>query len=223
MGRRVRRPAGEPVRRRPGPTTYEKETLLAAKRQAWSTIIGAALTALALVVSAAALYVSAVAWRGQRSLNEQQAQLNRYAADRERSLYSSRVAIWASIGVTSSSVLPEGLDVHVQNRAPVPLHTVRILAPLASGAVAQARLGELPPCVVRSLRIGSPPDDPFARGTEAWLGYAGLRLEFGETGRTWLLSGTGLTLVPAAGPEDLRQLKAAAPRQEAVGDCGEGA
>ncbi|SCL28532.1 hypothetical protein GA0074694_5140 [Micromonospora inyonensis] len=202
---------------------YEQEDLKYTRRQTLAALAGAVLSLLALIGSGAALVYTAKAWDGQQTLVEQQIALNRVNQERERRVYSSRVALWATIGTDFSSVKPAGVDVHVQNRSPVPLRRVRLLVPLESGRVAEARIADVPPCVVRTMRVAPPVGERFADAREQWLGYTPVVLEFEETGRFWRLGDGGLTLTGADVPAYADRLRLAAPTESPVGDCGEGA
>ncbi|WP_416905056.1 hypothetical protein [Micromonospora echinospora] len=178
---------------------------------------------LALIGSGVALFYTAEAWEGQQILNEQQIALNRATQDRELRVYSSRVALWARIGTDFSSIKPPGVDVHIQNRSPVPLRRMRVLVPLESGGVAEARIEDVPPCVVRRMRIAPPVGKRFAVASEQWLGYTPVALEFEETGRYWRLDDGGLTATSVDVTSHVDQLRLAVPVESPVGDCGEGA
>ncbi|MGI5151577.1 hypothetical protein ACQEVC_35340 [Plantactinospora sp. CA-294935] len=199
------------------------EMLAAARAQARAATIGAVVAGVAMLISAAALVVSADAWRQQRVLNEQQAELNDYARLREQRVYSSRVTLLARAGETNSSVLPDGLDVSVQNRAPVPLQQVRVLGPLTGtpGLVGDD-LGTVAPCTIVTFRLAPPDGRVFADDPENPLVYTRLSLVFTETGQHWRLDGDGLTRLDAApsappGPTPTihNQL------EQPAGDCGE--
>lgn len=194
----------------------------AARAQARATWFG-------VVVALLALVVSAVAWANQQQLSAQQTALNEYAIKREQRVYASRVAIWAMIGQESSSVLPPGLDVTIQNRSPVPLRDVRVVATVTRAAdrpaEAAALTGELPPCTIARLRVAPPAGAEFVRLDRQWLGYPGLRLAFAETDRRWLLAGSRLALLggtdPAGSADPALSLRVAGLRSAAVGDCSE--
>lgn len=188
-------------------SAYERATLTAAQRQAWGTIAGTIATSAALLIGIGALFISLRTWQSQ--------------ADREEKVYSAQVAVWATLGDEVSSVLPAGLDVHVQNRAPVPMHGARILAPLTSGGHAEVRLGDLHPCTVQSLRIAPPEGETFVRGDEQWLGYTELILEFTETSRVWRLTKDGLERTREQHNQNpLPDLPQANHAEARAGDCG---
>jgi hypothetical protein len=199
----------------------EPATVFATRVQMWSALAAAVAAIAALGVSVRALNISDAAWRNQRALNAQQMQLNADSARRDQQIYSSRVSLWATVGTVSSTVLPGGLDVHVQNRAPVPLHNVRIVAPLASNGTASVDLGDLPPCVIDTLRIAPPPGELFAPVQDAWLGYTGLQLVFSETSRWWRVRSDRIELLPGT-PGSAEGPKLERANRKAVGDCGEG-
>ena len=188
----------------------------------WSALATTVAAVAALVVSVRALTIADETWAGQRVLNGQQVKLNEDSERRDQQVYSSRVAMWTTVSDITSTVLPAGLDVHVQNRAPVPLHEVRVIAPLASHATGVLMLGDLPPCTIDTLRVAAPSDESFLRTPNAWLGYTALSLEFVETGRSWRVNATKLQLIdpndPAADGVPLRQ---ASRSRKSVGDCGE--
>ena len=123
-------------------TGYEKSTLTAAHRQAWGTMVGAVAATAALLISVGALFISLRTWQSQ--------------SDREEKVYAAQVSLWATLGEDVSSVRPAGLDVHVQNRAPVPVHQARITATLVSGEEADLSVGVLQPCTELSFRIAPP-------------------------------------------------------------------
>jgi hypothetical protein len=190
-----------------GLSEYEQATLTAVRRQAWGTTVGAVAAAAALLISVGALFISVRTWQSQ--------------SDREEKVYSARIALWAALGDDVSSVLPAGLDVHIQNRAPVPMHEARIIATLTSGGQAEVRLGDVHPCTIQSFRIAPPEGEAFVKGDEQWLGYTELILEFTETSRVWRLTKDGLE-----GVEE-RPIRSAIPdllqanhAQESIGDCG---
>ncbi|MFI6820971.1 hypothetical protein ACIBJE_08445 [Micromonospora sp. NPDC050187] len=204
-------------------SSYEQEGLKYTRRQTLAALTGVVVSLLALIGSGVALFYTAKAWEGQQTLNKQQIELNRVTQDRERRVYSSRVALWATIGTDFSSIKPAGVDVHIQNRSPVPLRRMRLLVPLESGRVAEARIEDVPPCVVRRMRIAPPGGERFAVASEQWLGYTPVTLEFEETGRSWRLDDGGLTATGADVTSHVDQLLLAAPVESPVGDCGEGA
>lgn len=204
-------------------SAYERSDLKHTRWQAWAAIAGAVFALLALLGSGAALIYTAKAWNGQKTLTEQQIALNQVAQERARRVYSSRVALWATVGTDFSSIRPAGIDIHVQNRSPVPLRRMRLLVPLESGRMAEARIEDLPPCLARTLRIAPPPGERFAATSEQWLGYAPVALEFEETGRFWRLGDKGLTQLDAESPANADQLQRTPPAEQAVTDCGEGA
>jgi hypothetical protein len=82
----------------PESAAIDRGMLQATRRQAWGTVLGAFAGVSALIVTVFALVISAAAWNGQRELNRQQAQLNSYAQESQREVYSSRVAMWAAVG-----------------------------------------------------------------------------------------------------------------------------
>ena len=196
--------------------------LLATKVQMWSALAAAAAALAALAVSVRALGIADETWASQRVLNGQQVKLNEDSQRRDAQVYSSRVAMWATVGDVSSTILPAGLDIHLQNRAPVPLHAVRVIAPLASQATGVLDLGDLPPCTIDTLRVAAPTGDTFTQTPNAWLGYTALSLEFVETGRRWRVTSTRLELLDSAaetpGGATLQQ---ASRSRKSVGDCGE--
>jgi hypothetical protein len=201
---------------------FERATFAATKVQMWSAVAAVLAAIVALWVSAKALTISDETWRSQRVLNSQQIELNEQSQRRDQQVYSSRVSMWATIGTVSSSVLPRGLDVHLQNRAPVPLHGVRIIAPLRQGE-ASVELGDLPPCVIDTLRIAPPTGGSFAAVRNAWLGYTSLSLVFTETGRGWRVTADRIELLRRPLPEPSGPgLQQANRNRESVGDCGEG-
>ncbi|WP_203913501.1 hypothetical protein [Rhizocola hellebori] len=184
---------------------------------------GAVFALLALIGSAAALVYTAKAWDAQKTLNEQQIALNTVTQERQRRVYSSRVALWATVGTDFSSIRPAGIDINVQNRSPVPLRRMRLLVPLESGRVAEARIEDLPPCSGRTMRIAPPAGERFASTSEQWLGYAAVALEFEETGRFWRLGEKGLTQLDSESPPNTAHLQRTVPAELSVTDCGEGA
>ena len=149
-------------------------------------MVGAIAGAAALLVSLGAFFISMQTWQSQ--------------SEREEHVYSGRVAIWATIGSDISSVLPAGLDVHVQNLSPVPMHQARIVADLAAGGKAEGVLGDMQPCTVQSFRIAPPAGQTFVKGEEQWLGYTDLVLEFVESSRIWRLTKDGLSDFGDHGP-----------------------
>ena len=187
-------------------TEYEKATLTAAHRQAWATMVGAVAATAALLISVGALFISLRTWQSQ--------------SDREEKVYAAQVSLWATLGEDVSSVRPAGLDVHVQNRAPVPVHQARITAALVSGAKADLTIGVLQPCTELSLRIAPPSGDAFIKGDEQWLGYTELVLDFVETSRVWRLDKDGLT-TRAELPDrsTTARLTQVGQQREASGDC----
>jgi hypothetical protein len=141
-----------------------------------------------LLVSFAAFVISMRTWQSQ--------------TEREDRVYSAQVALWATVGSDVSSVLPAGLDVRVQNLAPVPMHQARIIAPLASGGISEGLIGDMQPCTVQSFRIAPPAGQTFIKGPEQWLGYTELVLEFAESSHSWRLTKGGLeslSAVPRSG------------------------
>jgi hypothetical protein len=188
----------------------------------WSALAATIAALAAFAVSVRALGIADETWASQRVLNGQQVKLNEDSERRDKQVYSSRVAMWATIGDVSSTILPAGLDIHVQNRAPVPLHEVRVIAPLASRATGVLELGDLPPCTIDTLRVATPTGESFTQTPNAWLGYTALSLEFVETGRAWRVTATTLQLLDSAppAPNDTPLLQAARTRKS-VGDCGE--
>ena len=188
-------------------TAYEKATLTATNRQAWGTVVGAVAATAALLISAGALVISLRTWQSQ--------------SDREDKIYAAQVSLWATLGEHESSVRPAGLDVHVQNRAPVPVHQARISATLTSGEKAELRIGVLQPCTELSFRIAPPSGGAFVKGDEQWLGYTALELDFVETSRVWRLTKDNLARrseLPARGTT--ARLIQIGQRQEDPGDCG---
>jgi hypothetical protein len=97
-------------------STYERTDLKHTRWQASAAIAGAVFDLLALIWSAIALVYAAKAWDAQKILNEQQIALNGVTQERERRVYSSRVALWATVSTDFSSVRPAGVDVDIQNR-----------------------------------------------------------------------------------------------------------
>lgn len=179
------------------------------------------------VIAALALCIAAGAFLGQAKINSQQVQLNRYAEDRIERIYSSRVALWAVIGSRTTSVLPAGLDVQIQNRSPVPILDVSIVASLvqASGPAIPGRvqLGSVPPCTISSVRI-APPDGWALRKTpDAWLGYQDLSLLFSAAGRRWSLTPGGLDPATDAVPTTVPDLIVVPLGQKPADTCGEAA
>jgi hypothetical protein len=206
--------------RRRAPLPPDQAILRYTRLQAWSGIIGAVVAVAAFTASLGALYLSGAAWRDQQRLNAQQTVLNQLSFDREDSTYSSRVALWASVGEESSSVLPPGLDMFLQNRAPVPLHRVRVIAPTGSGGAADAPIGDVPPCTVISVRIAAPDGERFAVSDREWLGRVELTTEFTEFDRVWRLSSGELRRIGAgeALPVAYR-LRQAAYKQSPIESC----
>jgi hypothetical protein len=204
-------------------SAYERTDLKHTRWQAWAAIAGAVFALLALIGSGAALVYTAKAWDEQKTLNEQQIALNKVTKERERRVYSSRVALWATVGTDFSSVRPAGIDINVQNRSPVPLRRMRLLVPIESGRIAELRIEDLPPCSGRTMRIAPPAGERFAATSEQWLGYAAVTLEFEETGRFWRLGDKGLTQLDAESATNADQLQRTTPTERSVTDCGEGA
>ncbi|WP_033344979.1 hypothetical protein [Catenuloplanes japonicus] len=200
----------------------DAEMLRATRAQARATWLGA-------LVALAALVVSALAWSGQQNVNRQQQRLNDYLLLREERVYASRVAVWAVQAQQDSSVLSAGLDVVMQNRAPVPIRRLRISAwittddlhPPVRGAI---DLGELEPCQMVSFRLSPPTGTTFLPTGDGWLGYTGLSVDFSEADRAWRLTSSSLTLQTGAQPPDLATAALVIPRSRTatpIGDCGE--
>ncbi len=206
-----------------GLSVYERTDLKHSRWQALMATAGAVFALFALIGSAVALVYTANAWEAQKTLNEQQIALNTVTQQRERRVYSSRVALWATVGTDFSSVRPAGIDINVQNRSPVPLRRMRLLVPLESGRVAEARIEDLPPCSGRTMRIAPPAGERFAPTSEQWLGYAAVELEFKETDRFWRLGEQGLTQLDFESPPNTDHLQRSSPAELAVTDCSEGA
>ena len=221
----------EPVTRPPGrtpgeataapvPLTVEQAMLAATRTQARATWASALIAVMALVVALAAGY-------SQLRLNAQQADLNDAAKARAERVNAARVAVWAQVGPDESSVRPAGLDVTIQNRSPVPLQQVHVLAPLGNPAgEGSADVGELLPCTLVTFRLVPPADGAFRIPANSWLGYPGLRLRFGETGREWMLDNGRLRTPTELDEQELRSAAASAlrvlkPMATAAGDCGE--
>jgi hypothetical protein len=170
-------------------------------------MVGAVAATAALLISVGALFISLRTWQSQ--------------SDREEKVYAAQVSLWATLGEDVSSVRPAGLDVHVQNRAPVPVHQTRITAALVSGEKADLSIGVLQPCTDLSFRIAPPNGGAFVKGDEQWLGYTELVLDFVETSRVWRLTKDGLiSTVELPDRGTTARLTQVGPKREAPGDCG---
>ena len=202
---------------------YERTDLRHSRQQALAGVAGAVLALLALLGSGIALVYTAQAWDGQQTLTSQQITLNQVIQNRERRIYSSRVALWANVATDFSSVRPAGIDVFIQNRSPVPLRRVRLLVPLESGEPAEARLKDIPPCTTRALRVSPPIGQRFAGTNEQWLGYSPVALVFQETAGVWRLDDSGLVEMASVPALTAAQLQYTDPMERSVTDCGEGA
>lgn len=203
----------------PAPSDRRDQAMLRATRaQAWAT-------GLAAVVAVVALGLSWLAWTGQNTLNRQQQDVNDYLLARALRVYAARVAVWAIGAPGTSSVRTAGLDVHVQNRAPVPIRAVTLIAPLEDGTEATVTIGEVEPCTLVTFRLSPPPGGEFRTRDDDWLGYSGLRLVFAETDRRWRLTNGALEPLPAGGvlrsPDDRALLIPGALAGEPIGDCSE--
>jgi hypothetical protein len=206
----------------PGPDPkMERAMLRATTGQARATWAAA-------LVAVVAVILTWFAWSGQRDLNHDQQKINSYVLLREQRVYSSRVAIWAVEGRETSSALTPGLDVSIQNRAPVPLRAVTISAPLdGSGMPApmgSISVGDLPPCTLLNLRLSPPVQRRFRAGPNDWLSYAGLTLAFSETDRRWRLEPGRLVLNVDAPSDEAGALPLLIPRPPVsapLGDCSE--
>ena len=178
-------------------------------------------------VAAVALCVAVGAFVGQAKINSQQVQFNQHAEDRIERIYSSRVALWAVIGRRTTSVLPAGLDVQIQNRSPVPILDVSIVAPLVQGSgpakPGRVQLGSVPPCTISSVRIAPPEGWALRKTPDAWLGYQDLSLLFSAAGRRWSLTPSGLGPDPGAVPTTVPDLIVVPLGQKAADTCGEAA
>ena len=202
------------------PASLDWQMLQATKVQARATRIGALTSVVALIATAVALTISISAWHDQQQLSRQQLQLNAFAQRSEQEIYSSRVAMWAALGTTDSSILPDGLDVTVQNRSPVPLRDVAVVAMLTSGQTGAVVLGDMAPCSSEAVRIAPPEGQSFTRTQREWAGYTELALTFTETSRSWMLTSHSLT--PANSGQSLANqvLRQAAPREQPIDGCG---
>ncbi|MCY1141564.1 hypothetical protein OWR29_26500 [Actinoplanes sp. Pm04-4] len=211
----------------------EQAMLSATKTTARATWAGAAVALVAVVLSA-------VAWsgqrklnhdqqelnRGQKQLNQDQGEINKFLLLRAQRVYASRVAIWAMNGREKTSDFPAGLDVFIQNRAPVPLRTVKIQAPLdtRSPSNGSISIGDIPPCTLRTFRLSAPPPHKFRNEASGWLSYSGLTLEFSETDRQWILQPDHLELIiksPAGDAQLLSLLVPRPPETKDLTDCSE--
>ncbi|WP_155368086.1 hypothetical protein [Catellatospora vulcania] len=199
----------------------QRALLTATRTQALAAIGGAVVAALALLISLMALVFSADGWRQQHALNEQQHELNQLARERQLRVYSSRVALWAEFGAESSSTLPAGLDVSVQNRSPVPLQRIRLAAMLDGGSPAAAELRDLPPCTISTFRLAPPDSAGFARDQDSQLSYNLVTLQFRVAGQLWTLAPDGLASLPEQPPPPPAELRVLRLVVSAVGDCGE--
>lgn len=187
----VRAPSGLYLRQAEAPVAHRQQDRVAVERSMQRA------TWFQVVVAVAALAVSAVTWNGQRELNNQQGRLNREANRRNEQVYAARVAVWATIGSGSSSVVAAGLDVTVQNRAPVPLFDLQLVVSVVRrtdpATEATAVLGELFPCTSLKLRLVPPDGATFEHHEQQWRGYPGVRLVFSDTSRRWRLDHGALT------------------------------
>lgn len=215
-----------------GSATIDKERMtVSEKRQITVAMVEAAAAVLALII---ATYT----YQQQTKLNAQQQLLNVYAKNRDERKYSTRVAIWSTAGDSSSSVLPPGIDLSIQNRSPVPLRNVHVLASLKSGQTGNVTLADIPPCTIEKHRIAAPSGDVFVRTGDRLAGFSGLWLQFWVDGRHWKLTSDQLTeaLAPASATQANRlrnipidntepapgKTDENSPQEALVQDCGEG-
>ncbi|GAB3939521.1 hypothetical protein GCM10027614_21920 [Micromonospora vulcania] len=116
-----------------------------AAMQAVASIVAVALTAVALVYAYQANVLAQDTLREQQRVNADQLELNRLARERFERRYASRVSWWIDMGDTGISHYFQGnqarIDrakpddvvsleiIHVQNRAPVPVHEPTFVLP----------------------------------------------------------------------------------------------
>jgi hypothetical protein len=204
---------------------FQFGTLQATRAQAKATYLGAAFAAIALIISM-------VTWVGQWRLNEQQVHLNERAEERDEQVYASRVSDWYVDGPDATSLVPAGLDVSIQNRAPVPVDDVRLIAPIFNDrtprAFGEMLIGLIPPCKIVEVRVVAPQGMRFARSATAAQARIGLKIAFTETDRSWYLDGSRLKLLDA---EDLGAIPVSGSLPKLLGfrytlsplsDCSEG-
>ncbi|WP_219519501.1 hypothetical protein [Nonomuraea ceibae] len=169
------------------------EMSLSERRQLRVAWIQAAVAAVALAISTYTITQQVHLNTQQLKLNEQQHRLNEYSAMREERKYSTRVAMWSTPGDTPfSSVLPQGINLSIQNRSPVPLRNVHVRASLASGHVGDVLLPEMPPCTIRRYRIAPPEGDGFKKADNSSMSYIGLSLHFWVDNNYWQLTSDSL-------------------------------
>jgi hypothetical protein len=211
------------------PIDLDRESLAVARSQGLSAWVSAIATVVALAISVFAL-LNQVRLNEQQTglnqqqarLNEQQTRLNAYAQARDERKYSSRIAVWAVAGEGLSSVRPSGLDVSLQNRAPVPIRTVLVYADVTPGGKARVMLPDIPPCEVQVHRIAAPAGTSFVKPANGLAGYDRLVVQFATDSRKWALTSESLaevadwTSAPAGKLIDRRITSTP------VSDCGEG-
>lgn len=220
--------AGESAAAAPEPAPATDRAMLdATKTTAWATWVG-------VLVAFVAVVISGFAWAAQRELNHEQQKLNRdqreinrYLLLRAQRVYASRVAIWAVHGREKASDFPAGLDVSIQNRAPVPLRSVTLHAPLEDNINPPAGsilIPDIRPCTLLTFRLSAPPPHNFRHEVNDWLSHSGLILEFSETDRRWRLGPNSLDLVIGSAERNASGLPLLIPRTpetEPLGDCSE--